>query len=135
MPEINECRVAADIVGTFVESLKTVNHKRQALRVLNMWSDPTEAEIEQARKSRAKHKDPRVEQGQVYVLPPDANITRGQTATQTPVYPNILGNRKHISVAEQHLFLDSAHATPRDVVLGFKNGFGMSLWAQVRFVL
>ena len=131
MPEINECRVAADVVGSFIQSLKTGYHKRHTLRVLNMWSDPTESEIEQARKSRAKHKDPRIQQGQVYVLPPDANITRGQTTTQTAVYPNILGNRKQISVAEQHLFLDSAHATPRDVVLGFKNEFGMLLWAQV----
>ena len=94
MPEINECRVSADLVGKFIQSLKSSNHKRHELRVLNMWSDPTEAEIEQARRSHSKRKDPRVEQGHVYVLPPDANITRGQTATQTPVYPNILGNRK-----------------------------------------
>lgn len=133
MPEINECRASADLVQCFIQAMKAGGEDAadEELRLLNLWSDPTDAEMKAAKKSRAQNKDPRIQEGHVYVLKPTAKILRGSSTSQTPVYPQMLSNKKQVTVKDQKLWLDDAESTPRDVVLCFKNSYKSPIFGQV----
>lgn len=135
MPEINECRCSAELVHSFIADVKEKFPPPQAgkpfeeLRLLNLWSDPTKAEAERSR-------DRRIRAGHVYVLKPSARIRRGPNKAQTPVYPDrdILGHKGKTHVNKQHIFLDDAKATPRDVMLKFVDIFGAPIWCQASYL-
>ncbi|KAI0685134.1 hypothetical protein BC835DRAFT_1421541 [Cytidiella melzeri] len=129
MPEINECKCSGYLVQAFISDIKAQAAKQgdadKEPRVLNLWADPT-------RDESTRSSDERAHAGHVYQLKPTAQIERGQNGSQTMVYPEALGNRRKITVKDQHLFLAEADWTPRDVVLRFRNLFGQSLYAQVK---